>query len=156
MFVDCKDDDPLISGNQISSLLSGDSPTIPLMTGVQLTAPAPEFAPDEIPPFDIKVAGTSTIGPYSQGSLAEADRKWLPKHCVKGEQQWIDVQNNWLSPCEGSLAAQDVADAWVRVLGWKSADGKAVELGAAAPKLLLGNRKFFETYYLSAPMISVG
>lgn len=156
MFVDSEDDDPLISGNQITSLLSGDSPTIPLMTGVQLIAPAPQFAPDEIPPFDIKVAGTSTIGPYSQGLLAEADKKWLTAPSVKGEQQWIDVQNTWLSPSEGDLAAQDVADAWVRALGWKGADVTDVKLSAAAPKLLLGNKKIFETYYLSAPMISVG
>ena len=120
------------------------------MVGVQLTAPAPEFAPDEIPPFDIKVALTDLVGKYTQGQLANADNRWLPDQPQTGAQQWIDVRKDWL---EGSVAAQSAADEWIKVLGW---GGKGIKLNAAAPHLLLRDEETFETYYLSAPMISVG
>ena len=126
------------------------------MVGIQLISPAPEFAPDEIPPFDIKVAGTDLVGTYPQGPLAEADGKWKGKDAVKGAQQWIDVQNTWLNPSDGIVAAQSVADMWVAVLNWKGMDGKGIKLDAAAPHLLLGDLQTFETYYLEAPKISVG
>ncbi|KAF4986973.1 hypothetical protein FGRMN_10596 [Fusarium graminum] len=145
--------DPLANGgnnNNISSLLNGSGGTVPLMMGIEVTAPKSIKSPDPFPPFDMQDASLdpiSAIDPFPV--LIDSDTDWSPADVQPVvQEQYAAVLNSWVSPTLGTGAAASTATVWAQALGWNT---QTLASQAPIPPVIKAN---FNNLYIAAPLVT--
>lgn len=165
MIVDTTDEDPLLHGNQIPSLMDGNNGlTVDLIMGITLTAPPPLLSADLIKPFDAKDAMAQDIftdtdhenglNPALVPKPVFAQPDWNPIARLGAdtdEIRWTTAQTAWRSPDDlgaglngKTWGLSDVASMWGGAMQWKES------VAATFPTTLVDE---IETYYVSAPFV---
>ncbi|KAK4180611.1 hypothetical protein QBC36DRAFT_353904 [Triangularia setosa] len=145
--------DPLVAGNHVGGLLNGDdSPTMQLVTGVAVTPPTSEMAPDEEIKFnvveDMKLAVLEGNTPKFPEDRGVAEGAWGPR---EGQEGWNDVRELWEKGEKetGDLLGKAV-ELWGDRLGYKRG-----ALKRKRPGRLLED-KTFKQRVPALPMVAVG
>lgn len=146
------------AGNQIQPLLHPDDPTVPLLTGLIISAPKPKFSTDVIPPFNVLLSNIDIVNDgavFAAYNVPHCDGPWDPAPVPDRVAQYGVVEKTWLEPGAGPGAAQTAANMWASL--WAGPGQAAPEMVGLPPVGMLGvNKGVFEMDYLEAPMMSVG
>ncbi|KAF5656962.1 hypothetical protein FHETE_10691 [Fusarium heterosporum] len=145
--------DPLANGgnnNNITSLLNGSGGTVPLMMGIEVTAPKSIKSPDPFPPMDMQDASLDSISatdPFP--ALSDADTDWNPAAIQSDiQEQYEAVFNSWVSPVLGTGATASMASGWAQALGWNT---QTFAAQAPIPPVIKAN---FDNLYIAAPLVT--
>ncbi|KAK0615568.1 hypothetical protein B0T17DRAFT_619207 [Bombardia bombarda] len=146
--------DPLVSGNKVGALLTGDKPTMPLVMAVSIKPPTPQLAPDEELKFNVvedmkQPVLSSKLPKFPPADEGGALPAWSPQ---PEKTTWKDVQDKWKGKSEGDDVPERAVDIWAKRLGLVTADGKS-KITGKRPKVLIEN---FKTRVPALPMIAMG
>ncbi|KAH6972720.1 hypothetical protein BKA56DRAFT_592736 [Ilyonectria sp. MPI-CAGE-AT-0026] len=149
--------DPIFSGNQISSLLNGDDPTMPLMNGLTILAPKPNHSQDQIPAFNVLVSNQDNVNAgttYNQYNVPHCDGPWAPKNAVDPKSQYELVVSTWTQPAWSAGVAQKTVEMWATL--WAGpGETPPVMMGSPPNGLFADNAAAFDLDYLVPPLVSV-
>ncbi|OIW33122.1 hypothetical protein CONLIGDRAFT_666486 [Coniochaeta ligniaria NRRL 30616] len=158
-----RETDPLSQGNQIPTLLDGTTtPTLPLMTGVTITAPPPLKSPGPIPPFNVldsNIEHVNSPHEFLQPACDTCATAWNPAEPLPPDQhkttlpQYHLVEDTWTAA--GGATAQAAAQLWASLLWQKAGETEPTVVMRGAPPAGLLVPEVFELDYLAAPMVSV-
>jgi hypothetical protein len=162
--LNCADDrnqDPSIVGNRVEKLLTGDSPTMPLVTGLSVKSPLPAEADDMVNTFNPIQDGMQNVygekeAPVFPHVTDESNAAWVPRGQTKAVR---DITDAW--KCVGDTRSKLAVDLWAKRLGFDEEtvkrDDKEVRkfspLTGAAPKELLSR---FRQVVPALPLVAVG
>ncbi|KAK5996411.1 hypothetical protein PT974_01745 [Cladobotryum mycophilum] len=150
-----KNTDPSGGNNNVQELLNGDKTGLPLMMGVQMTAPKAHMAPDPFPAFDAADASLERIlsqRPFP--TITNASDTWTPSKPLAGDdiqQQYQAVYNDWVSPGWGTdeEGQQGFVETLAKSLNWDNVD--LLKSIAGIPDRLKGG---FMQSYVAAPLLT--
>ena len=166
--LDTTAEDPLMSGNHISTLVDGTTDlTIDLVMGITFSAPPPVLSHDLILPFNAKDAMAQDVfteedhakglNPSLLPEPVYTSAAWNPAPHPPvpdtDEKLWADARTAWENPeflVEGRggkvWGLKDVVGMWGNAMHWKDLPD------AEMPSVLVDG---LEGYYMSAPFVGV-
>ena len=158
--------DPTRIRGPIEGLLTGDSATIQLVTGISIVPPDPKMAEDLINKFNITQDHVTSVyeenkpnWPLFIGVLVNQDKGWLPS---KNQLGWDTFAAKWKSI--GDETTTKAVDIWTKRLRFDkfsvdidqkdpALQGKFKPIRGVAPKKLL---KKFKQLIPALPLVSAG
>ncbi|PHH93130.1 hypothetical protein CDD83_510 [Cordyceps sp. RAO-2017] len=143
--------DPRSSGNNINDLLKSDDGSLPLMMGVQITAPKPTISPDPFPAFKVADADLqSLIAERLFPQSVDTDAAWAPTESnADVKKQYQDALDGWTNPAAGADMQKGFVGALADCLKWDNV--KALQSIAGIPERL---KNGFMDSYVAAPLLT--
>ncbi|KAK6860469.1 hypothetical protein PG995_004105 [Apiospora arundinis] len=150
------DTDPHGSGKKdVKDLLKGDPGGLPLMMGVQITAPKAHMSADPFPAFDVDDANIQRLRatrPFP--TIAQADDRWapgVPFMDKEVKQQFDAVYDGWTKPAMGTGdgGQRGFVGVLAQSLKWDNVAG--LKAMAGIPERLA---KGFMDLYVAAPLLT--
>lgn len=136
---DSEANDPALHGNSLPALLSGDAPTVELMTGVRLIPPPAMIPGRDLPAFVAQTPMAVSQGVYTP-EIPTGQPPFRPLPANRSKEAWEDVKKVWSA---GELTG--LVTAWEGAFGWDLSEETNLPL-VTISKL--------EMVYMAAPMIT--